>query len=106
MAGAGVDLAVEHQQRALYPSFQFDVDTGRPKPVMATVLAQLPRALVDGGWQLGFWFTTPNDVLDWRRPADVLGADDPGAVIAAAAAKQEQVQARGKRQGVDLADDA
>jgi hypothetical protein len=95
----GSIFAVEHQQRALYPSFQFDVDTGRPKPGIATVLAQLPRALVDGGWQLAFWFTTPNDLLGWRRPADVLDAD-PGAVIAAADAERREWRATAGKESI------
>ncbi len=83
----GAIFAVEHQQRALFPSFEFDIGTGRPKPAIRSILAELPPALVEAGWQLAFWFTTPADVLDGHRPVDVLDAD-PDAVIDAARAER------------------
>lgn len=66
----------------VYPRFQFD-DRGRPRTVVADVLAALPEALRDGGWQLAFWWDTPTDLLSWRRPVELID-EDSEAVVAAA----------------------
>ena len=67
----------------VYPAFQFDLDAGVPRAVIAEVLAALPAGLRDGGWQLAFWWDTPTDFLGWVRPVELL-EKDPEAVVAAA----------------------
>lgn len=63
-------FAVDHHGHVLYPGFQFDADTGRPKPAVADTLAALPEAMT--GWALALWWTTPVDLLDWARPVDLV----------------------------------
>ena len=74
-------FAVNHHGQILYPGFQFDPETGRPKKAIAQVLGALPDALT--GWALALWWTTPVDLLDWARPVDRLEAT-PADVIRAA----------------------
>jgi hypothetical protein len=81
--GEGRIFAVEVHGRLVYPGFQFDQETGRPKPSIARVLAGLPGSLRDGGWQLALWWDNAVDSLGWRRPVDILD-EDPDAVVAAA----------------------
>ncbi|HMC43017.1 MAG TPA: hypothetical protein VKI20_08405 [Acidimicrobiales bacterium] len=80
---AGQAFAVSHGGRQLYPAFQFDPDTGRPRPGVATVIGAL-RSVGITGWALALWWATPHDTLGWQRPADRL-ADGPDAVERAAA---------------------
>ncbi len=80
LAGGQV-FAIEHRGGRYYPAFQFDSD-GRPRPVIAQVLAALqPYGL--NGWEIALWFTTASGWLDDRRPVDLLD-DDPDAIVAAA----------------------
>ncbi len=67
-------FGVEHHGRTLYPAFQFDVDTQRPRPQIRATLERLPAQL--SGWALAFWWDTPLvDGDRWVVPLDVL--DDP-----------------------------
>jgi len=63
-----------------FPGFQFD-NTGRPRPVVAEVLAVLGELLQ--GWELALWFVGPNPNLEGRRPVDLIDADPDGVVDAA-----------------------
>lgn len=74
-------FAVIHHGQALYPGFQFDPETGRPRAAVAEVLGSLPFAM--SGWALALWWVTPVDGLDWARPADRLDAA-PAEVVDAA----------------------
>ncbi|MGJ6127136.1 hypothetical protein QN239_31615 [Mycolicibacterium sp. Y3] len=78
---AGQVFAIEHRGGRYYPAFQFDAD-GRPRPVIAQVLAALRRYGLDG-WEIALWFTTASGWLDDLRPVDLLD-DDPAEVVAAA----------------------
>jgi hypothetical protein len=80
--GEGLCFAVEHEGRLVFPAFQFDPATGRPRAAVAEVIAAL-RSVGLGVWSLALWWATPADVLAWRRPADVL-SDEPDRVIDAA----------------------
>lgn len=80
--GEGSCFAVEHEGRSVFPAFQFDPATGRPRPAVVPVIRAL-RAVGLGGWALALWWATPHDMLDWRRPVDVL-VSDPDAVVEAA----------------------
>ena len=71
---------MNHQSKTYYPGFQFS-NEGQPLPVIGRVLAALPEQLQ--GWGLALWWTTPNDMLDWHRPVDLL--DEGGEQIVAAA---------------------
>lgn len=64
-----------------YPGFEFDPDSGRPRPAVGQVLAAL-APLELSGWELFAWFTAPTGWLDDRRPADLLSSAP--AVVAAA----------------------
>ena len=76
----GLVFTVNHQGRTVYPAYQFDKD-GRPRPVVADVLATLGQQ--GRGWQLALWFTSANGWLGGRRPVDVLDTD-PAAISEAA----------------------
>lgn len=71
----------------LFPAFQFADD--KPHPAVARVLGALPDTMTD--WQVAFWFTSSNPVLDLKRPADCLG--DADKVVAAA--EREALQLAG-----------
>lgn len=55
--------------RDAYPAFQFD-DDGRPRPVIAAVLANLPDTM--SGWQTAFWFVGANGWLGGDAPVGRL----------------------------------
>lgn len=74
----------------VYPAFQLDPATGLPRPIVASVLGRLPTGLRTGRWQLAAWWTTPLDLLDWRRPVDLLGADEPGPLLTASDAENRE----------------
>jgi len=74
-------FSVEVDNAARFPGFQFDA-AGRPRPVIADVLAALDGCL--GGWELALWFTSDNGWLGARRPVDLLESA-PGRVVDAAA---------------------
>lgn len=80
--GEGLCFAVEYEGRLVFPAFQFDPATGRPRPAVIDVIRAL-RAVGLGGWSLALWWATPHDMLGWRRPADLL-ASEPDLVIEAA----------------------
>ncbi|MHB8219677.1 MAG: hypothetical protein ACYDHU_05060 [Acidimicrobiales bacterium] len=83
-------FSVSHMGRAFFPGFQFDPDTGRPKPAVHPVLSALPSSLK--GWQLAMWWATPSDLLNWGRPVDLL-EETPDAVVAAARAEEAEWKA-------------
>lgn len=64
-----------------FPGFQFDAD-GTPLPAIAATLTAIADRVA--GWELAVWFITANDLLDGRRPVDVLA--QPDLLIAAARA--------------------
>lgn len=67
--------------RVLYPSFQFDGE-GRPRPVVRAVLETLdPLKLSE--WSTAIWWDTGHEVLEWRRPSEMVDSD-PEAVLEAA----------------------
>lgn len=85
--GEGLCFGVEHEGRLVFPAFQFDPGTGRPRPAVAAAISALRSAGL-GGWSLALWWAAPHDVLSWRRAADLVGSE-PDIVIEAA-----QVDAR------------
>lgn len=96
-------FAVTHQGARLYPAFQFDPETHKPKPVVRQVLRELPDQLVRGGWQLALWWTTPTAWLDWRRPLDLMD-EEPEGVVAAAVRERSEWSAAGAEADVVPAD--
>jgi hypothetical protein len=77
-------FSVEHRGQTFYPALQFDAETGKPRPVMAELIATL--APLYSGWSLALWFAAANDWLDGARPYELL-ADRPADVLDAAAAE-------------------
>ncbi len=77
--GERLCFAIEHEGRLVFPAFQFDPATGRPRPAVAEVIAAL-RSVGLRGWSVALWWATPHDALGLRRPADVLSSD-PDLVI-------------------------
>ncbi|MBV8441698.1 MAG: hypothetical protein JO312_14265 [Hyphomicrobiales bacterium] len=75
---AGKIFGVRVSGRDAYPSFQFQ--DGRPRPIIAKVLAALPETMT--GWQSAFWFTGSNSWLEGSLPVDLL-TDEAGLVAAA-----------------------
>lgn len=83
-------LAVNHHGQLLFPGFQFDPETGRPKLVVAETLAALPARMT--GWALALWWATPIDLLDWSRPVDLLDTAGEDLVRAARAEAADWAQ--------------
>lgn len=71
----------------LFPGFQFD-DEGRPRPVVAEVLAVLETRRSE--WEIALWFGNATGYLGGRRPLDLLESD-PGAVAQAAGREAEEL---------------
>jgi hypothetical protein len=78
----GKIFSVPHLGKRLFPGFQFDPETLDPYPVVALVLAALPREEMSD-WEVALWWTADNGWLDGRRPVDLMD-EDPDAVVAAA----------------------
>jgi hypothetical protein len=74
-------FTVSYGGRRGYFGFQFDPVTGRPKPVIAQIIAAFPADT--DGWRLALWLTSANPRLADRRPVDVLD-QNPEKVIEAA----------------------
>jgi hypothetical protein len=68
-----------------FPAFQFA--EGQPVETIGKVLETLGGR--KSGWQLAFWFTSPNGWLDGKRPADII--DDMESVARAAAREAEDI---------------
>jgi len=66
-------FSVHHHGRTIFLGFQFDGETREPKPAVAEVLQELPAAM--RGWLIASWWTTPIDLLEWKRPVDLLDSD-------------------------------
>jgi hypothetical protein len=66
-------FAVTWHDQLLFPAFQFDMDSGRPRAVVRDVLELLPDQLA--GWALALWWTTPIAIDGaWVTPVDLLDA--------------------------------
>lgn len=81
----GKIFSIKHGGVEYFPAFQFE--DGQPVETVARVLALLAER--KSGWQLAFWFTSPNGWLGGRRPADVL--KDGDAVLSAATHEAENI---------------
>jgi len=62
-------FSVTHHGATYFPAFQFD-DQGRPRPVIALVIASLGPKRSE--WGLALWFTGSTGWLDAQRPVDLL----------------------------------
>ncbi len=67
---AGAIVGVRRGRNTLYPSFEFDLENGRVRPVIAEV-AEIAGSRWDGESLLQ-WFCAPNGFLDGLRPVDVI----------------------------------
>lgn len=70
LAKQGKILGVARGNRTLYPSFEFDLEAGKVRPIVAEVVKAAgdrwdPESLLQ-------WFCAPNGFLDGRRPVDVI----------------------------------
>ena len=70
---------------SISPAFQFE--EGQPIETVAKVLALFGEK--KSGWQLAFWFTSPNGWLAGKRPVDAL--KDGDVVVSAAAREAETI---------------
>lgn len=80
-------FSVQAGREQRYPLFQFDVEQGAPKPVIAEVVKELRDAGLEG-WQIALWFTGRLARLDDHRPVDLLD-ENPKRVAEAARAVHE-----------------
>ncbi|HEX3529544.1 MAG TPA: hypothetical protein VH988_20990 [Thermoanaerobaculia bacterium] len=80
-------FSVTHHGATYFPAFQFD-DQGRPRPVLAQVIASLGSKSTE--WELALWFMGNTGWLDGKRPVDLLESD-PNAVAEAAASEAEDL---------------
>jgi hypothetical protein len=78
-------LALRVAGELVYPAFQFR--DGKPRPVIACVLAALPKRKSD--WQVAFWFASSSSWLDGMTP--IARLDDADAVVEAARHEAEDI---------------
>jgi hypothetical protein len=64
-------FSIRFENKALYPRFQFR--DGSPIPAIARVLDLFPDHFT--GWDIAFFFTSPNSYLDGKKPVDLLKTD-------------------------------
>lgn len=81
----GKVFSIRHGGVEYFPAFQFE--EGQPIEAVAKVLTLLGEK--KSGWQLAFWFTSPNGWLAGKRPVDVL--KDGDVVVSAAAREAENI---------------
>jgi hypothetical protein len=74
-------FAIDYQGQKWFPKFQFQ--DGRPIPAVSQVLEVFPKHAT--GWQLAYFFTTPNANISGRRPYELL-KEDPSRVVSLAKA--------------------
>ncbi|ULJ75915.1 hypothetical protein [Rhizobium gallicum] len=78
-------FSIKHGGAEYFPAFQFE--DGQPLETVGKVLALLGER--KSGWQLAFWFTSPNGWLDGKRPVDVI--KNTKAVVQAAVREAEDI---------------
>ncbi|MFU0505789.1 hypothetical protein [Pseudaminobacter sp. NGMCC 1.201702] len=83
--GSGKIFSIRYNGAEWFPAFQFQ--DGQPHPTVARVLQHLSER--KSGWQMAFWFTSPNGWLNGRKPAECL--DDVEAIGGAAAEEAEPI---------------
>jgi hypothetical protein len=64
-------FSIRFEGKTLYPRFQFQ--DGSPIKAIGEVLEVLPEYLT--GWDVAFFFTTPNPSLGGRKPLELLRTD-------------------------------
>lgn len=84
LRGEGKVFSVEVRGRQVYPGFQFDQETFAPEPLVAQVLAVLPRSEMSE-WETALWWVAADPHLGGHRPVDLMHEDPEGVVEAAAA---------------------
>lgn len=84
-AGAQV-FAVPVDSEERYPLFQFA--GGRPRPVVAQILAILPQDMTP--WQVAFWFVSSSSWLGGPAPLSIIDTD-PESVVGAAESERDQI---------------
>lgn len=81
----GKVFSIRHGGVEYFPAFQFE--EGQPIETVARVFALLGEK--KSGWQLAFWFTSPNGWLAGKRPVDAL--KDADVVVSAATREAENI---------------
>jgi hypothetical protein len=79
--GKGRIFSVDFHGRQMFPGFQFDASAS-PLPVVAEVLAELPREEMSD-WEVALWWVAANEWLEGKRPVDLL-TENPSALPSAA----------------------
>jgi hypothetical protein len=74
-------FALEFKGQKWFPCFQFQ--DGRPNPAVSEVLKVFPEHAT--GWDLAYFFSTPNANVSGRRPFELL-KEDPSRVVSLARA--------------------
>jgi hypothetical protein len=72
-------FSVRFENKTFYPKFQFK--DGSPIPAIGEVLELFPGHFT--GWDIAFFFTSPNSYLSGRKPVDLLRTD-PERIVALA----------------------
>jgi len=74
-------FAVEFQGQKWFPRFQFR--DGRPAPAVSNVIEVFPEHAT--GWELAYFFVTPNSNIGGRKPLELL-REDPARLVSLAQA--------------------
>jgi hypothetical protein len=64
-------FALKYEGQLCYPRFQFR--DGEPVPAIAQVIREFPEHA--NGWDLAYFFASPNPNIDGRKPLDLLKSD-------------------------------
>lgn len=74
-------FSLSHEGINYVPTYAFDSGTQLPLAGLEAVVTVLKTQ--NDGWEMAFWFASPNNFLGGRRPKDLL-LSDPECVLAAA----------------------
>jgi len=72
---------VSFERKLLFPKFQFE--HGEPIPIVAAVMKVFAPQV--SGWELAYFFVTPNMNIAGRKPLELL-KQDPGHLLSLAQA--------------------
>ena len=85
----GLIFGVPLGGRTVFPAFQIDATEGRPRKIVAEVLAAMPRDEMSP-WSVALWWNAPNPTLAAHaRPIELLGTAGERKLVAAARALSE-----------------
>jgi hypothetical protein len=93
----GLIFGVDFSRERLFPSYQFDPESGEPLPIVAEVLSSFGEGADE--WSIATWFQSPNAWIVNRHGTRL----DPVAPKDALSRRSEVLEAVSKRSGTYVA---